>query len=189
MGIRLTAESNSATDLLKADHRTIERVLDALEKIAGRMAKGGDVPFEMLTSLVVFSQTFVDRCHHGKEELCLFPCLESRGIPRDGPIRVMLYEHQLGREYVKKIQEALANHETGQASGMELAGLCYDYVGHLRQHIFKEENVLFRMGEGVMRGEDHTASTSCYERTEEERVGREKHEEMLRLAKQLEAQA
>jgi hemerythrin-like domain-containing protein len=62
-------------------------------------------------------------------------------------------------------------------------------VGHLRQHIFKEENVLFRMGEGVMSSEDHTTSTSCYERTEEERVGKDKHDEMLRLAKQIQSQA
>ena len=103
LGSRLTAESGSAVDLLKADHRKIEGVLDALERMAGRMAEGGDVPVEALTSLVVFSQTFIDKCHHGKEELCLFPCLERRGIPRDGPIGVMLYEHQLGREYVKRI--------------------------------------------------------------------------------------
>ena len=178
--------SSSATELLREDHRVIERVLDAVEGIAGKMASGGDDPVETLTKLVAFSQTIVDRCHHGKEEMCLFPCLEERGISKEGgPIGVMLREHQVGREYVMKIQEALGRNEEGRADGRELARLCSDYVALIRQHIFKEENILFRMGEGVMSGDDHQSSTLCYERTEEERVGKDKHVEMIRLADEL----
>lgn len=184
----MTAEPGSAIEPLKADHREIERVLVALETIADRIERGGEVPVRTLRSAVVFSQTFVDRCHHGKEELCLFPCLEKRGIPKEGgPIGMMLHEHQVGRDFVAKIQDALDRHEQGEKNASELSGLCSDYVAHIRQHIFKEENVLFRMGDEVMRNEDRLSSLSCYEKTEEEKVGEEKHEEMLELAKELES--
>ena len=68
----------SATALLKADHRIIEKVLGALEGAARVMESGGEVPTKLLEDALEFSQTFVDRCHHGKEEACLFPCLEKK---------------------------------------------------------------------------------------------------------------
>lgn len=182
----MSEEPWSAVEPLKEDHRVIGRVLEALEAIAGGITRGDEVPVDLLRSSVIFSQTFVDRCHHGKEELCLFPCLERRGIPKEGgPIGMMLYEHQIGREYVNRIQGALDRLGQRQAVGAELAALCSEYVTHLRQHIFKEENVLFRMGEGVMSSGDHQSSIDCYEKSEEERVGREKHREMLELAEKL----
>ena len=42
------------------------------------------MPVDAITKMVAFSKTFVDACHHGKEESCLFPCLEKKGIPREG---------------------------------------------------------------------------------------------------------
>lgn len=181
-------ESSSATELLRGDHRTIMRVLDSLEVVAERMARGEEVPVETLREAVIFGQTFVDRCHHGKEELCLFPCLEKRGIPREGgPIGMMLYEHQVGRDLVMRIQAALSMYEEEKTGARELAGLCSEYTTHLRQHILKEEAVLFRMAERVMSGGDHAGSAACYERTEEEKVGREEHGEMLRLADEMES--
>lgn len=181
-------EDVSPTEHLEREHRVIERVLDALEAISGRMSKGEEVPVETLTKMVAFSQTFVDGCHHGKEESCLFPCLEKRGIPREGgPIEVMLYEHQVGRDLVKKIQAELGIHKETGENGRELSRLCLEYVSHLRQHISKEEGVLFRMGDRVMDSEDRESSLNCYERTEEERVGEGKHEEMLKLADEIDS--
>ena len=164
----------------------IEKVLDSIDAAVVRMRRGDGVPIVTLRKAVEFSQTFVDRCHHGKEESCLFPCLEKKGISREGgPIGMMLYEHQVGRELVARIQALLAEHEMRRSDPGELARLCAEYTGHLRQHVFKEENVLFRMGESVMDGEDHLSSRTCYEKTEEERVGKEKHEEMLGLAEEI----
>lgn len=182
-------KEDSPTELLRIDHRVIEQVLDALENISMQIGRGVAVPRESIEEMIVFSQTFVDACHHGKEESCLFPCLERRGIPRDGPIGVMLYEHQVGREYVKKIQQQLAEYRRSESNATQLARLCLEYAAHLRQHIFKEEGILFRMGDGVMDDKDRKSSINCYERAEEEKVGRGKHEEMLKLAEKIGAPA
>ena len=51
---------------------------------------------------------FADKCHHGKEEDVLFPELEKAGIARQGgPIGVMLHEHVSGREFIRRMSEAL----------------------------------------------------------------------------------
>jgi hemerythrin-like domain-containing protein len=179
------SESGSAIARLKSDHRVIEGVLESVETMADEITQG-HVPVEALKRAVEFSQTFVDRCHHGKKELCLFPCLEKRGIPREGgPIGVMLHEHEVGRDLVKRIQDALGEYERERTDGNELRRLCLEYAAHLRRHISKEEYMLILMGETVMNREDHRGSTSCYERTVEERIGKRKHQEMLRLAEEM----
>jgi hemerythrin-like domain-containing protein len=180
------AEDVSPTELLRRDHRVIGRVLDGLEAVSGSIMNGGEVPVDTLTRMVMFSQTFVDGCHHGKEESCLFPCLERKGIPnKGGPIEVMLYEHQVGRDLVAKIQAEMAKRQDAGAKGAELSRLCMKYVSHLRQHILKEESVLFWMGDRAMNDEDRAGSLTCFEQTEEEKVGKGKHEEMLKLAGEL----
>ncbi len=171
---------------MKQDHRVIEKVLGAIEDAAERVRRGEEVPVQLLGEALEFSQVFVDRCHHGKEEVCLFPCLERKGVPNEGgPIGVMLREHQIGREMAGAIGAALKEDLGKPEARARVAALCTDYVEHLRQHIFKEENVLFGMGDSLMGRDDHESSVECYERTEEERVGFEKHEEMERLAEKL----
>ena len=178
--------SESATAPLREDHRLIEKVLDALEGAARGMASGGGIPTKLLEDALEFSQTFVDRCHHGKEEVCLFPCLEKKGIPNEGgPIGVMLREHQMGREMANRVSVAVQQDTTRPEVRAELAQLCRDYVDHLRNHIFKEENILFNMGDDVMDRVDHESSVQCYERTEEERVGESQHRAMVSLVEKL----
>jgi hemerythrin-like domain-containing protein len=98
-----------------------------------------------LDQLIEFFIVFVDKCHHGKEEELLFPALEAIGVQRDGgPIGVMLAEHQQGREYVQKMNEAFSQYNEGdRAAATKLAKNARAYIALLRQHIDKENNVLF----------------------------------------------
>ncbi len=58
---------------------------------------------------------FADQCHHGKEEDLLFPAMEAAGIPREsGPIGVMLEEHNIGRQYVRGMAEAVSGYRAGE---------------------------------------------------------------------------
>jgi hemerythrin-like domain-containing protein len=130
-----------AVDTLKAEHRIIEKVLDALEIAAGR-----DMPAAFYGRAIDFLSAFADRCHHGKEEDRLFPCLERCGIPREGgPIGVMCAEHVIGRACIGRMREHL-----GRERIAELRRESLEYVAHMRQHIGKEDHVLFEMARHVM---------------------------------------
>lgn len=67
--------------------------------------------------MLEFFTVFVDKCHHGKEEEeLLFPAMEQAGVARDrGPIGVMLREHELGRECVRKMKAAFSRLNTGDS--------------------------------------------------------------------------
>ena len=55
----------------------------------------------------------------------------------------------------------------------------------LRQHIFKEDNVLFQMADQRLPAEVKTELTKGFERIEEEKVGAGKHEAFHRMLEEL----
>ena len=144
--------SQTPTTVLREEHKLILRVIDALESLLNQGAEKGDYDFDAVERCASFFRLFADACHHGKEEDLLFPELEARGIPRDGgPIGVMLAEHQMGRAFVKQMIEHLSEVRTGDASATKaLVEAGRGYIDLLRQHIDKEDNVLFMMADRVV---------------------------------------
>lgn len=79
------------TDILKQEHRAIERMLTVLETTVQRMKQGENASPQIIRDALSFIQQFADRCHHGKEETILFTAMEQKGFSRDfGPLAVML---------------------------------------------------------------------------------------------------
>lgn len=86
------------TDVLSNEHRVIEQVLDCLERMVEECRTSNSLEAQPARDAVRFFHTFADRCHHGKEEVHLFPAMEAKGFSRaEGPVGVMLREHEAGR--------------------------------------------------------------------------------------------
>jgi hemerythrin-like domain-containing protein len=156
-----------SVERLKAEHDLIERGLSLLEKAVARIDAGQPLPEGFPQWVPRFFRQFADQCHHAKEEDVFFPALKQRGIPEQGgPIGVMLYEHGLGRGCVARMRQA------GQAQPFDartFADAARQYVPLLRQHIFKENNVLVRMAEQVMSKADDADVTGRFSQVEQER--------------------
>ncbi|MBX9790521.1 MAG: hemerythrin domain-containing protein [Pirellulales bacterium] len=149
-----------ATETLKHEHDLIERVLVLLSDAAKTLQGGGHLPFGFQEWAVDFIRRFADGCHHAKEEEVLFPLLEQRGVARHGgPIGVMLYEHDIGRDCVGRMAAALPSANNNPAA---FAAAAQEYVALLRQHIFKENNVLFRIADRVLKPGDDEDVVSRY---------------------------
>ncbi len=175
----------SATAGLMREHRVIEKVLRALDRKLTEASETRTVPVAFLRTVVMFSRQFIDRCHHRKEEGCLFPCLENRGVPKEGGlIGVMLEEHEMGRTLVKQITETLDRYERGAAGVEDVLDPCRQYMELLQHHIFKEDEMLFPMGDGVMSSQDQQESLECYKR-EENDVGHGEHDRLVDLAEEI----
>ena len=122
---------------LMDEHRVIERVLGALEAAARK-----EVPLAFYERAVDFIANYADGRHHAKEEDRLFPVLERKGVPREGgPIGVLCAEHQEGRGHVARMRKLLI---AGDRDGLRRESLAYAAL--LRDHILKEDHVLFPMG-------------------------------------------
>jgi len=173
---------------LKKEHRAVEGSLRILEGLCRKIESQGKFPDPThVDQLLEFFAVFVDTCHHGKEEALLFPALEAQGVSRqNGPIGVMLAEHDSGRNHIKGMRQALADYKGGrQAATTDFVRHARGYTDLLRQHIFKEDNVLFHMADQRLPAEVKNELVKGVERSEEEKVGHGRHEAFHRMLDEL----
>lgn len=174
------------TDILKAEHRVIEKGLDALEKLASNAGESEAFQRDAAEKVLDFMAVFVDKCHHAKEENLLFVELERRGMPRDGgPIGVMLAEHEQGRALRRTMLEALQRIEDDANAMVQFSEAAYAFVNLLRDHIFKEDNVLYRMADQILTDADDARLVEAFERAERESVGIGVHERYHEIIRQV----
>jgi len=130
------------TDVLREEHRVILRALGVLEAAAVRLAGGRPLPEGWWPEIIWWLRSFADKNHHAKEETSLFPAMVKAGVPSvGGPIEVMLEEHQRGRALVRAM-------EAGEPATR--AAKAREYVALLREHIEKENGVLFPLADAVL---------------------------------------
>lgn len=151
-------EKHECIKTLREEHEKILAELDELES-----AVSGDViNKERVEKFLHFTENFAEP-HHMKEENVLFPALEARGMPRDGgPTGVMLQEHQEKRNYVKGLRAALQNNDSKEVKRNGLG-----IVNLMRDHIGKENNILYPMAEQMLSEEDlaelgHKCECECH---------------------------
>lgn len=168
---------------LKDEHQAVKLTLAVLAEIASKLSKGQVVELAHLDQIHEFLTTFVDKCHHGKEEDLLFPALEKTGVPREGgPIGVMLKEHDLGRGYVKGLRQGVTNLKAGdQKAVASIIGNIKNYSELLTQHIGKEDQILYPMAEKSFSAEQNKVLLEGFAEIEAQRVGAGKHEEFHRM--------
>jgi len=175
---------HDATQVLRQEHEVILRVLDATQNIASQIENAAGAPPQVMSNTIEFFKLYADRQHHGKEEDLLFPELEKKGMPRDGgPIGVMLMEHQFGRSHITRMAEAARAFEGGDHSaGARWADAALDYVALLRQHIDKENNILFVMAERILSPDDQQRLAKEFAGVDQQKMGEGENDRLLRLA-------
>lgn len=136
-----------STTSLRRDHELIEKVIKAMESTIQLLNDGKQIPESILLPVIDFSKNFTDVCHHSKEETSLFPALEQAGMPRHmGPIAMMLIDHERSREIGKEMESSAKNYIlTGDST--KLITDMQQYVEHIKEHLWKENNKLFMMAE------------------------------------------
>jgi hemerythrin-like domain-containing protein len=177
--------TEKATALLSDEHRVIERVLVVLEKLTKRPIAHS---LDSWKKALDFIRSFADGCHHFKEEKVLFPAMEAHGIPTDGgPIGMMLLEHEEGRGYVKSMLAALEDPQTDTAK-QTLISNATSYLRLLKEHIQKEDEILFRMADDVISAEEQKELLRAFEEHEAQEMGQGVHEKYLAIAAELEVE-
>ena len=177
-----------ATDILSSEHRVIERVIASLETGANILESGQAIRVGFFTDAADFIAGFADGCHHKKEEGVLFIAMQAQGVPVEGgPIGAMLADHEQGRIYTRAMRSAAGKLAQGDLSAREtVIQNARGYTNLLRQHIYKEDNILFPMADRVIPLAQHEQVSLGFERVEHEETGEGIHEKYLGLAERLE---
>jgi hemerythrin-like domain-containing protein len=176
-----------ATTVLMGEHRVIERVITVLEIAAQNLAEGQAVRPGLFIEATDFIKGFADGCHHKKEEGVLFKSLEEHGMPVQGsPIGVMLVEHEQGRTFTRGLRQAAEQIQAGDTSArVAVIQNARGYAALLRQHILKEDRILFPMADRMIPEELHDQVWQGFEHVEHEETGEGVHEKYLALADRL----
>lgn len=180
-----------ATEILSSEHRVIERVIASLETAAEKLETGQNVRPGFFIEAYDFIKGFADGCHHKKEEGVLFKMMGEHGLPEQGgPVGVMLMEHEQGRIFTRGMREAAQKLDAGDVTARTaVIQNAYGYATLLRQHIRKEDNVLFPMANKVIPAAEYEQVFEGFEQVEHEETGEGVHEKYLALAEKLEREA
>ena len=136
-----------STASLRRDHELIEKVIKAMKSTVQLLNDDKQIPESILLPVIDFTKNFTDVCHHSKEEKSLFPALEQAGMPSNmGPIAMMLIDHQRSREIGTEM-EASAKEYLSSGDSTKLVSDMQQYVEHIAEHLWKENNKLFMMAE------------------------------------------
>jgi hemerythrin-like domain-containing protein len=164
------------------EHKAILVALNVIEKMWGNVQNNNkQTDYKDIEDIIGFLKVFADKCHHGKEEDFLFPALEKVGIKNeDGPIGVMLAQHKQGRELIKQMQESIVNKIINRNVFVDAAS---SYVNLLRNHIEKEDTLLFPLIDTKLSASKQKELLNNFENLEKNVIGEGKHEELHALLK------
>ncbi|MEK7691315.1 MAG: hemerythrin domain-containing protein [Bdellovibrionota bacterium] len=127
--------------ILKREHLLIKTML---VKTGALFAAPGTPQTELQSCLRFFGE-YADTYHHAKEEKIYFPWLvRMQPDLEEGPVAVMLYEHDVGRKLMRSAQSSL-----DRGDRLEAARYFAEFRNLLREHIFKEDNILYAMADRV----------------------------------------
>lgn len=140
------------TQTLVHEHRLILRMITLLERNAPETAAGKYENWQFYLDGVDFIRNYADHFHHAKEEDVLFEALIKNGMPRENsPIAAMLMEHDQGRSHVAALETAARRALSGESGqGQIIAKQALAYAELLREHISKEDDILYPLAERVI---------------------------------------
>jgi hemerythrin-like domain-containing protein len=138
-----------------------------------------------VTQVIHFLRDFADRTHHLKEEKILFPAIESRTFfPGCG----LISEHQLGRERVKNMSDAVERSLRGDGDAvLVFLRQARSLIAMLREHIAKEDECLANVVRRDFSSEDCERLTREFDEMERREIGERTFERFVAIVEALEA--
>jgi hemerythrin-like domain-containing protein len=141
-------------DILLEEHQNIEKLLLVLERELEVFDSGERPDYEVLQTMIQYFQDYPESCHHPKEEM-IFEKLKARdpaAAKRFGDVEA---EHEVEtrrlRSFARAVDSVLADQEFLRES-FHLA--VQDFVRHQREHLQKEERLLFPAAATALQRED-----------------------------------
>ncbi|HSJ33369.1 MAG TPA: hemerythrin domain-containing protein [Longimicrobiales bacterium] len=154
---------DTATGILREQHRLILRVVDAFQVAIADPAAPVDTG--RMEGFIRFFRLFTDSCHHGSEEDVLFTTMEEHGLAAaGGPLEAMREEHRYGRSLVRTMADAIPAIGAGDAAAR--AAFTADaatYIGFIRAHIAREDDGLFELADNHIEGPACARLCDAYE--------------------------
>ncbi len=133
-------------NLMIDEHKFIKRMLEVIRKACIGIMNGKAIDYADFENMIDFVRNYADNHHHGKEEKILFNrMIDEIGGAAEKLVRFgMLVEHDLGRLFMKNLEEALIAVRNGDEDAkVDVIANAVSYTHLLYRHIDKEDNVAY----------------------------------------------
>jgi hemerythrin-like domain-containing protein len=138
------------------EHTYIKRMLNVIRKASYSILKGAEIEYTDFETMIDFVRNYADAHHHGKEEKMLFNrMIDEMGGAAEKLVRFgMLVEHDMGRLYMKDLEEALERVKQGEDEAkIDVIANAVSYANLLFRHIDKEDNLVYPFAEKGLKQE------------------------------------
>ena len=182
-----TESSPQPIQALMSEHELINKVLDSLEKWSESLLLDTHEDRLTLAKFLTFFREFADAAHHIKEEKVLFEVMTRHGFAIDqGPLAVMMHEHGEARDLLRTLAvlEGQASPWTKEVC-QEVSDEATTYVTLMRNHIDKENQVLYPMAANRLPPEQWKEIADAFANIDEEHQCSGLIDENVALANQL----
>ena len=140
--------------ILLEEHRNIDKLLLVLERELDVFDRSEEPDYEIFQAVIQYFQDYPENCHHPKEDM-VFEKLKARDAAAADRIGDAEADHRVEtlrlRRLVEAVEDILAGREFLRQTFHDVV---HEFIAHQRQHMDKEERLLFPAAIKGLRPED-----------------------------------
>lgn len=164
-GGRLSAAAAPVVERIKSEHRSLARVIGAMQALVARWRAPGETPdLELFDTLLRYIENVPDCLHHPKEERVLFAAIAGRSGQARELIRQLRQERAKGEQMIAATRAALARVNCAGAQALEGLATAVEELAELcwwRLH--REEEQLLPLARGVLSAAEWRAIGAAFD--------------------------
>jgi hemerythrin-like domain-containing protein len=143
-------------EVLRQEHRNIERLLRVLERELGVFDRGDRPDYGVILAVIDYFKDYPDSCHHPKEDI-IIKKLKARDPVQAAAVGDLEAQHREGARRLCRVAEAVERVLSDQdLLRQNVHNIIGDFINHERQHMAMEERVVFPTALNALRPEDWT---------------------------------
>lgn len=146
-------------DIIRDEHRSIAAILHGMEYLVDRIRmRKAKIDPRVFRAMIYYLDTFSERMHHPKEDRFLFSALRNRGGDAATAVADLEREHAAGGSALRRLEQCLVRYEEGGDREFQaFADAVAKFVREYRDHMHKEESIVFPMAERLLSAQDWQA--------------------------------
>ena len=175
--------ANEALEIIRAEHRSLAAVLDAINYLINEIREGRMQPdFKLYWAMIHYIEAFPEKLHHPKEDNYLFAALRKRTREADKLLDSLEREHRGGEARVQALQLSLGRYEGGVEHGFEeFSDAIKNFADFNWRHMSIEEKEFMPLTEKHLTDADWAAITQAFLDNCDPMFGKERGDQFRRL--------
>lgn len=143
---------------LRAEHDHLLDVIGLAERVANKLAYGGNVESSVLCNVTEFFLLYAHGVHREKEEDLLYPMLKAKNTQPSGGgcVSAMMAEHHESEEAFVTMERAAELSTRGSEEAPQAwARAAKIYCSYLRNHLRRENDIVFPLADRSLDDNDN----------------------------------